>query len=289
MTDITPNHLIEKAARKLGKPEKITHLYGGDWASVFKVSLIDGTRLAAKVPRAGHEHLAMAEGKMLQYLNQKAPGLFPEIAVLAKGVLLLDFIENDGAKGAGGERQAGRHLAQLHNITEKKFGFFEDTIFGPSPQPNTWADNWVNFFRDRRLLYMSEIAHKAGRIEAGLVTRIEKFCGHLEDYLPEKPTPVLLHGDFWGGNVLFYKGRCAAFVDPAIYYGHSEADLAFATLFSSFGKDFFEGYCESRRIEDGFFDDRLDIYNLWPLLFHAYWFGGHYVGSVDATLKRLGF
>ena len=289
MTDNNPNRLIEKAARKLGKPGAIIPLYGGDWASVFKLSLSDGAKLAAKVPRAGHEHLAKTEGKMLQYLNRKAPGLFPKVAALAEGVLLLNFIENDGAKGAEGESQAGRHLAQLHNITEKKFGFFEDTIFGPSPQPNAWADNWVGFFRDRRLLYMTAIAHKAGRIEAGLVTRIEKFCSRLENYLPALPTPVLLHGDFWGGNVLFHKGRCAAFIDPAIYYGHNEADLAFATLFGSFGKDFFEGYCESHRIESGFFDDRRDIYNLWPLLFHAYWFGGHYVGSVDATLRRLGF
>ena len=289
MTENNPNHLIEKAAWKLGKTETITLLYGGDWASVFKVTLIDGTNLAAKVPGSGHQHLAKAEGKMLQFLDQKAPGLFPEVAALGEEVLLLDFIENDGAKGAEGERQAGRHLAQLHNIKEQRFGFFEDTIFGPSPQPNAWTDNWVDFFRDQRLLYMTGIAHQAGRIEAGLVSRIEKFCSRLEDYLPEKPAPVLLHGDFWGGNVLFHRGRCAAFIDPAIYYGHNETDLAFATLFGSFGKDFFEGYVEAHKIENDFFDYRLDIYNLWPLLFHAYWFGGHYAGSVEAPLKRLGF
>ena len=289
MAENNPNHLIENAARKLGKIEAITPIHTGDWASVFKVTLIDGANLAAKVPGSGHQHLAEAEEKMLKYLDQKAPGLFPEVAALGEEVLLLDFIENDGAKGAEGERQAGRNLARLHNITEQKFGFVEDTIFGPSPQPNAWADNWVGFFRDRRLLYMAAIAHQAGRIEAGLVSRIEKFCSQLEDYLPATPTPVLLHGDFWGGNVLFHQGQCAAFIDPAIYYGHNETDLAFATLFGSFGKDFFEGYRETHRIENDFFDNRLDIYNLWPLLFHAYWFGGDYAGSVEATLRRLGF
>ena len=284
----SPDSLIRDATTGLGQVSEIITISSSDWARVFKVTLEDGTKIAAKVPGPGHEHLVQAEEKMLQFLNQKTPGLFPEVKASAANVLLLDFIENDGAKGAGGERQAGRNLAQLHSNTANQFGFEVDNVLGPCPPPNTMGDNWVDFFSQHRLMYMAGVAHKAGRINADMVGRIEKFCDHLGDYLPASPTPVLLHGDFWGGNILFNKGECAAFIDPAIYYGHAEVDLAFATLFGSVGDDFFAGYQETHKIEDGFFEARLDIYNLWPLLFHAYWFGGHYVGSVDGTLRKLG-
>jgi len=276
---------IAEAAGDFGAPREVSPIYSGAWAKVYQVSFADGARLAAKVPSPGNEHLAEIEGKMLRFLGKHTLGLFPNVRGMAAGVVLLDYIENDGLKGAEGEVQAGQNLARLHSATSDRYGFDEDTIFGPCPQPNVWSDNWVDFFRDRRLLYMTDIARKAARIDPGLASRMEKFCARLGDYLPAKPAPVLLHGDFWGGNILFHHGSCAAFIDPAIYYGHGEADLAFATLFGSLGEDFFTGY---GKMDEGFFEERLDIYNLWPLLFHAYWFGGHYQTSIDAILRRFG-
>lgn len=226
---------------------------------------------------------------MLEYLQNYTDAVFPELLGVTGPVLLMTFIENDGARGEGGGRSAGEMLARLHSVSADKFGFERDTIFAPTRQPNPQVSDWPAFFRDQRLLYMAGIAHEAGRIDAALKDRISAFCKTLEDRLPNTPKASLVHGDFWTGNVLFHRGRCAAFVDPAIYYGHGEVDLAFATLFGSLGEEFFAAYREVHEIEPGFFEERLDIYNLWPLLFHAYWFGGGYAAQVDGILRKFGY
>ena len=291
MTPPALRTLVAKAVRGVTSSgiDTLTLLTGGGWASVYRARLDNGTILAAKVCHTGHEHLSRAEAAMLNYLKDKTAVPFPRVIGASEGILLLDFIENDGVKGNEGEREAGRLLAMLHANTTNQFGFEADTVFGPTPQPNPQGGDWVSFFRDHRLLYMTGIAHKAGKIDDDMRRRLEALGGKLDTLLIPPEKPALLHGDFWRGNVLFHQGRCAAFIDPAIYFGAPEADLAFATLFSSFGRPFFDGYREACEIAEGFFKERLGIYNLWPLLFHAYWFGGHYAGSVDATLRRLGF
>ena len=82
--------------------------------------------------------------------------------------------------------------------------------------------------------------------------------------------------------------RVTAFLDPAIYYADREVELAFISLFNSFGEPFFERYEEIRGIRAGFFEVRRDLYSLYPLLVHVYFFGGGYLNSVRATLRRFG-
>ena len=105
---------------------------------------------------------------------------------------------------------------------------------------------------------------------------------------PGTSRPALIHGDMWGGNILCRDGRVAAFIDPAIYHAEPEIELAFATLFATFGTPFFERYRDIRPIAPGFFEERPALYNLYPLLVHVRLFGGHYVASVEATLSQLG-
>ena len=120
-----------------------------------------------------------------------------------------------------------------------------------------------------------------------LRARLETLAGQLERWLTE-PRPALIHGDLWGGNVLAASGRISGFIDPAIYYADAEIELAFSTLFNTFGKAFFSHYNELRPLAPGFFEERRDLYNLYPLLVHVRLFGGGYVGSVERTLKRFG-
>jgi fructosamine-3-kinase len=121
-----------------------------------------------------------------------------------------------------------------------------------------------------------------------MLSRIERFAARLPALLEPPAFPALLHGDVWTTNVLASRGRITAFLDPAIYHGHPEVELAFVPLFSTFGHDFFDAYAALNPIRPGFFDTRRDLYNLYPLLVHVRLFGAGYLGGIDATLRRHG-
>jgi fructosamine-3-kinase len=202
----------------------------------------------------------------------------------------MDFIDNDG----GGitrsvERHAGELIAALHASPRARFGYRRDTLIGPLAQPNPESDRWVPSFRDHRLLFMARQAHAEGALPASMLGRIEKLAMRIEDYLIEPAFPSLLHGDLWTGNVLVRQGRVAGFVDPAIYCGSPEVELAFATLFGTFGRRFFEVYEEAMPLEPGFHELRSDLYNLYPRLVHVRLFGAGYLAGIEATLARLAF
>ncbi len=273
---------------RLGVSLSVQAIYHGDWAAVYRLQTDQGLDIAVKCPAPGHQWLAAAEMQMLEFLGHCNAAPVPEVLGLASDMLFLSFVENDGQRTSRAQSQAGRHLARLHTVTSSQIGFRTDTIFGPSVQPNGWHQDWICFFGEQRLRHMAGIALAAGRIQPATMRRLEKLIDQLSEVLPPLAEASLLHGDFWGGNVLYNQGECVAFIDPAIYFGHPEVDLAFATLFGSFSAPFFDGYGELRPLEPGF-KERIDIYNLWPLLFHAYWFGGGYAQQVDSILKSRGF
>jgi fructosamine-3-kinase len=121
------------------------------------------------------------------------------------------------------------------------------------------------------------------------LARIERLCARLDEWLSEPERPSLLHGDVWTTNILADGDRITAFLDPAIYFGHPEIELAFTRLFGTFGRAFYDHYRQIRPIAPGFFEERCDFYNLYPLLVHVRLFGGSYVASVQHTLEQYGF
>ncbi len=258
-------------------------LAGGCIGEVFRLDLADGRRLVAKT--AGPDGTLDIEGYMLGYLADTVP--VPGVVHAAPDLLLMDFIETSGGLDAAAQEHAADLLAALHGVTADAFGHERDTLIGPLAQPNPWTDSWIEFFRDQRLIYMGRLALESGRLPAETFARLEKFCAKLDAHIEEPPRPSLIHGDMWGGNILTRDGRIAAFIDPATHHADAEIELAFSTLFNTYGDPFFRRYAEHRPIAPGFFETRRDIYNLYPLLVHARLFGGHYAQSVDGILRRL--
>jgi fructosamine-3-kinase len=193
-----------------------------------------------------------------------------------------------GQTGAGrAERHAAELLAGLHDVQGEAFGLEFDNLIGPLPQPNTRSRSWVTFFRERRLMTMVEAAAREGAIPETLAAGLERLAGKLESLIPDQPRASLVHGDVWSGNVLHEEERITALLDPAPYYAHAEVELAFITLFSTFGTGFFRAYAERRPIDPEFWSTRRDLYNLYPLLVHARLFGGTYVGQLASTAARF--
>jgi len=262
-------------------------LTGGCIGEVYRADLDNGLVVVVKVAAGGGT--LDIEGYMLRYLAEHSGLPIPAVHLAEPGLLIMDFAEGDSRFGAPEQTHAAELLADLHGVTAERFGLERDTLIGGVHQPNPWTGSWLAFFAQHRLVFMAEEAQRAGQCGGDLVTRVKDFAADIEKFLHEPPHPSLLHGDVWTTNVLAHGGRITAFLDPAVYYGHPEVELAFTTLFGTFGEPFFERYHELRPIPDGFFELRKDIYNLYPLLVHTRLFGGGYASSVSSTLKRHGY
>jgi fructosamine-3-kinase len=262
-------------------------LRGGCIGEVYRVDLEKGPPLVAKVDREGESHLER-EAYMLRYLREKSELPVPKVYHGSETLLMMEFVEGSSRYSKEAEHHAADLLAALHGITADAYGHEWDTLIGALDQPNPPTQSWAEFFRDHRLLYIANIAHQAGRLPVEDLLRVQRLSEMLDKLIEDPNPPALIHGDVWSANVLARGDRITAFLDPAIYYADPEIELSFISLFDSFGRPFFDRYQEIRPIRDGFFETRLDLYNLYPLLVHTYYFGGGYLDSVRNTLARFG-
>jgi fructosamine-3-kinase len=262
-------------------------LGGGCIGDVYRAELGEGTPLVAKVDREGESHLER-EAYMLRYLREKSDLPVPEVYYGSEKLLLMQFIDGSSRFTEGAERHAAELLAALHDISSATYGHERGTLIGSLSQPNPSTESWTEFFREHRLLYMANIANEAGRLPAEDLLRVERLSEKLDELIEDPNPPALIHGDVWSANVLARGDRITAFLDPAIYYADPEIELAFISLFDSFSNTFLERYAEIRGIDKAFFETRRDLYNLYPLLVHTYYFGGGYLNAVRNTLDRFG-
>lgn len=279
--------LADRIERLLGKrPLRIAAMGGGCIAPVYRCDFAGGERIVAKQPSPGRT--LDCEAWMLGYLKEHTALPVPAVLAAAPDLLLLEFVASGDAVDARAERHLAELLAQLHAIRGPHFGFTRDTLIGPLDQPNPPATHWLGFFRDHRLLHRARAAHEAGRLPARLLARVETLAGRLERWIAEPAHPSLIHGDCWAGNVLAKAGRVVGLIDPAIHWAHPEIELAFGTLFGPMGDAFFRRYAELNPPAPGFFEERRDLYNLYPLLVHVQLFGASYANSVARTLEKFG-
>jgi fructosamine-3-kinase len=218
-------------------PTDIRPLGGGCIGQVYALDFADKERLVVKVDDRSQPTLDV-EGYMLRYLAEHSDLPVPDVHFSSPRLLVMAFIGGDSHFGAAAQRHAAELLAALHGVRAPRFGLERETLIGSLPQPNPWTDRWIDFFREHRLHYMARVAEEEGPLSAGLRRRIETFAAQLERWLEEPAHPSLIHGDVWTTNVLAQDNRITGFVDPAIYYAHPEIELAFSTLFGTFGASF---------------------------------------------------
>jgi fructosamine-3-kinase len=184
------------------------------------------------------------------------------------------------------EVRLGHLLAKQHQTLEKRFGFESDNFIGASKQVNSWSEDWGEFFVAQRLGVQIELAEEAGWLTSAVkrsFTNIERaLIKFLNIHTPEAS---LVHGDLWSGNV-FWSNTGPAVIDPAVYYGDAEVDIAFTRMFGGFGSSFYKEYFSCRPPRKGI-EQRVEIYNLYHLLNHANLFSGSYVSSSIRQIESL--
>lgn len=268
-------------------------LSGGNIAEAYRVVLADSRTCAVKVmaPRDQPTGLPKAtlkdEAFMLGRLAETGTVPVPTVVHVERDLLILDYIRHDdSAPAATAQGALADVVAALHGIRAPRFGFDRPTPIGPLQRPNDWSSDWISFLRDHRLLFLGRLAAGSGRLPPGCFGRLEALCAHLDRWLPADRVPSLIHGDLWIGNILFKDRRIAALIDPACYYADPEIELAFLTLFGGVGEAFFDRYRDHRALDPLFFEERRTLYQLEPLLAHAWFFGGGYGARVDEILHR---
>ena len=179
----------------------------------------------------------------------------------------------------------GHALAAQHRIAHQRFGWGRDNFIGASPQANGWSDDWLAFWREKRLLAQLRMA-ASKRLPSRMIDRGERLVSDCEALLRNRRVVAsLLHGDLWGGNAAGLADGSPAIFDPAVYVGDREADVAMTELFG-FPPGFMAAYRADWNLEDGY-TVRRDLYNLYHLLNHSNLFAGAYVEQATRSIEKL--
>ena len=228
-----------------------------------------------------------AEAKGLKQLQSANEIHIPEVQFTgsAKGYsyILMEFIEQ-GERRSDFFESMGYKLARLHKHTNKLFGLNHENYIGSLPQENRQIVDWPEFYIIQRLMPQIKLAIDAGIIDKASIVQFEKIYPKLEHYFPAEQ-PSLLHGDLWSGNYMTDELGEPCLFDPAIYYGHREMDIAMTRLFGGFNSAFYTSYQEEHPLEKGF-EERVDLFKLYPLLVHLNLFGRAYWNQIVPTLRR---
>jgi fructosamine-3-kinase len=267
-----------------------TPVAGGDINQAYRVTLADGREVFVKTNRGTDRRMFPCEAKGLSWLAEPGAIRVPEVLACSAEegggpqYLVLELLEAKGRADDYDER-LGRSLAELHRAGAPEFGLDHGNFIGTLEQDNTTSSTWPEFYALRRLEPQVRLAVDARRAPGGWSRRFERLFGRMEELAgPEEP-PARLHGDLWSGNLHADERGAPVLIDPAVYGGHREIDLAMLELFGSPGPRLWAAYDDAYPIADER-RDRVPLYQLYPLLVHVNLFGGSYVSSVDAALTR---
>lgn len=279
--------LIVQLSQVLKKDvHKIDFYTKGQIGDIYKVQTFDKSYIL-KTSEASNR--LQTEADMLKDIN-KYHIATPEVYDVCESYLLMEFIDESKQAKYTQEIEAAKLLSKLHSVTNdsRMYGYYYDTTIGPFDQKNEQTQyNWTLFLGQMRIMPMAKICYDKGLISMQTVERLEGLCRDMYKRIDiSLITPSLLHGDMWGGNILF-NITGAAVIDPAIYFGDKEMELAFIKLFDTFGETFFEAYAEAHPLSDDFYETKVPLYQIYPLLVHVALYGGSYVSELEWVLKRL--
>lgn len=256
---------------------------GGSINEAWQVEF-NGAHAFLKVARETYPNMFAEEAAGLHALREVGTSFrIPEVYHVDDAFLLLEYIPTKSTSAADDAR-AGRALAEMHQLQQACWGYPRDNYIATLPQCNTNEKYWSTFFTQHRLRPLLKGSIAIENID------LEKLLDDVAIYIRYKVSsehPVLLHGDLWSGNRITDTNGLPVLVDPAVYFGHREMDIAMTVLFGGFGQRFYEAYEEVWPLEEGW-RERTLLCNLYPLLVHEHLFGLSYGSAVRTNLVELG-
>jgi fructosamine-3-kinase len=295
--------LIHAVSAAIGSSVRTyTRAHGGDINDAYDVTLADGRLVFVKSNDDADPRMFACEARGLEWLRDAGAVRIPRVLAYSDPDVQDDEARDDGcgdvaflaleriasaSRAADYDDRLGRGLAALHlaGWDDRRFGFTEPNFIGSLTQDNTCADSWPAFYVTRRLEPQVRAAIDCGRAPAVWQRRFARLFAAMDDLTGPPEAPSRLHGDLWSGNVMADDHGAPCLIDPAVYAGHREMDLAMLRLFGGLGTRALAAYHEAAPLADGH-ETRVALYQLYPLLVHVNLFGGSYVQSVERALNH---
>jgi fructosamine-3-kinase len=282
---------------------------GGDINEAWRVTLADGRDAFVKTrPDASPGEYA-TEARGLEWLAEPGAVRTPRVLEVAHDHLVLEWVPHGRLSTAGAE-ELGRGLALTHAAGAPAFGATGDpgcgavtsgepargaatygepargaASFGSLRLPNDPTPDWPSFYARRRLLPLGRIARERGALSERGAVAVASVCERLPELSGPSEPPARLHGDLWSGNAMADADGRPWLIDPSAYGGHREVDLAMLRLFGAPSPRIFAAYEEVAPLAEGW-EERVELWQLLPLLVHAVLFGGGYVGAAERTARH---
>ncbi len=294
--------IIYYISKKMEVPlqhNSFTHLSGGSINYTYKITIND-THYVLKVNTYDNYPLLQSEANGLEELQKNNCVRVPNIilheqvnmAYTREGeelrqklsFLLLEYIDQ-GKENSKFWQLLAEQLACLHTNINSHFGFASHNYIGSIEQRNAPHEKWADFFREERILPLARRAFSEQKLPVSLLKKIENFTTKFEDIFPEE-APALSHGDLWHGNVFPDVNSIPVLIDPAVHYGHREAEIAFTYMFGKFDDTFYQKYNEIFPLQKGF-KERINYYNVYHALTHLLMFGKSYLPFLNNTLYKF--
>jgi fructosamine-3-kinase len=283
--------LWEKLSARLGSRVTRTQAApGGDINETFLAVLADGQRVFVKTHASPPAGMYACEAHGLGWLAEAGAVRVPRVLLSCDadehgpGCLVLEAIEQ-AKRSAGFDEALGSGLAQLHRAGASQIGLDHDNYIALLPQDNRAAASWGRFYAEQRIAPQVALAQRKGHLGSALLRRLARFIDRLDDLVGAEEPPARLHGDLWSGNLLSDEHGAPCLIDPAVYGGHREVDLAMMRLFGGFSERVFAAYDAAFPLAAGH-RERVPLYQLYPVLVHVNLFGGQYVRQVEQIISR---
>ena len=266
----------------------LTPLSGGSIASSYRAELDGGESVFVKTSPQ-HSDMFLKEANGLNELRTAKALLIPEVIAATEEILITEFLPSSAPSDPFRFfEEFGKRFARLHRTTNEHYGFRENNYIGSTIQQNIpQSDSWKEFFAVNRLEFQFRLAESNGYRDAEIRMLFRKIESMIERIIVDDgERPALLHGDLWSGNFLCTGNDEPALIDPAVYYGHREMDLAMTMLFGGFNEAFYASYHDAYPLNDEW-KRRCELYKLYHLFNHLNLFGESYYPQIYSDMKGL--